>query len=362
MAIRDPREIALERGRPSSRSNITDNNKSVANSRGLGNDGSPPTAAEEPSVFVYPLDMMMEKTDHLSIKIFEQVRSGDIFGFGNVDKLGEKDPFTFGKNDFLRLESFTDKYNRPETQQQLEKNAKFIFLPIPQQVSDALSVSYAEDKLNPLQAAGLKAVAQGIEDPARLLSVGQEITSKLLDGLNSGTVTAIKAALSGKALNAFGANVSSTGLITRATGQVLQSNLELLFSGVTLRSFPFVYDFTPRDPREAETVKGIIRTLKQSMVPSGGKSGSRNALFINSPKVFQLQYRSGNKDHPFLNMFKICALSDLSVNYTASGTYATYGDGSPVHIQVQMTFKEINPIYSEDYDDLSERGYKNVGY
>ena len=360
MAIRDPREIALERGRPSSRSNITDNNKSVANSRGLGNDGSPPTAAEEPSVFVYPLDMMMEKTDHLSIKIFEQVRSGDIFGFGNVKKLTkeEKEQYKFDKSEFLKLESFTDKYNRPETQQQLEKNAKFIFLPIPQQVSDALSVSYAEDTLNPLQAAGLKAVAQGIEDPARLLSVGQEITSKLLDGLNSGTVTALKAALSGKALNAFGANVSSTGLITRATGQVLQSNLELLFSGVTLRSFPFVYDFTPRDPREAEAVKGIIRTLKKAMVPKNG----RNALFINSPDVFQLEYKSGNKDHPFLNMFKVCALSDLSVNYTASGTYATYGDASPVHIQVQMTFKEINPIYAEDYDDLSERGYKNVGY
>ena len=40
----------------------------------------------------------------------------------------------------------------------------------------------------------------------------------------------------------------------------------------------------------------------------------------------------------------------MAVNYTASGTYATYEDGTPVHIQVQCTFKEINPIYAEDYE------------
>ena len=52
----------------------------------------------------------------------------------------------------------------------------------------------------------------------------------------------------------------------------------------------------------------------------------------------------------------------MSVNYTASGTYATYDDATPVHIQVQMTFKEMNPVYAEDYDQVAEMGYKNVGY
>ena len=87
------------------------------------------------------------------------------------------------------------------------------------------------------------------------------------------------------------------------------------------------------------------------MAPKGGKSGARNSLFIGSPNLFQLEYKTGNAAHPFLNRFKVCALSDLQVNYTASGTYATYGDGTPVHINVAMQFKEINPIYAEDYQD-----------
>ena len=33
---------------------------------------------------------------------------------------------------------------------------KYIYLPIPQTVSDSLAVSYAEDTLNPLQSLGMK--------------------------------------------------------------------------------------------------------------------------------------------------------------------------------------------------------------
>ena len=52
----------------------------------------------------------------------------------------------------------------------------------------------------------------------------------------------------------------------------------------------------------------------------------------------------------FLNSFKLCALTGLNVNYTNAGTYASYDGGTPVNIRLNMTFKELNPIYSEDYD------------
>lgn len=341
--------------------------KNVANGRSvnlLGENRTYGAEGEEPTNFTYPLDMMKERTDHLSIKIFQQVRSSDIFNIiegGEVVKQDNKTVVT-PITEIKSLRQFSDTFNDPSYQEKLETNTRFIFLPIPQQVSDALSVAYAEDTLNPLQAAGLSLTQQVANDPSVVLKAGDYLKA-LTDGgaltnVDSNTITAIKAAASGKALNVFGANVNTNSLISRASGQILQSNLELLFSGVTLRSFPFVYDFAPRDPREAEVVKGIIRTLKKAMVPKGG----REALFINSPDVFQLEYKSGNENHPFLNSFKVCVLSDMAVNYTASGTYATYGDASPVHIQVQMTFKEINPIYAEDYDNLSEGGYKNVGY
>ena len=46
---------------------------------------------------------------------------------------------------------------------------------------------------------------------------------------------------------------------------------------------------------------------------------------------------------------KLTALTGMNVNYTNSGTYASYEDGTPVNIRMDLTFKEINPIYNEDF-------------
>ena len=170
--------------------------------------------------------------------------------------------------------------------------------------------------------------------------------------------------LGGEAINKLGANVNAQSLITRASGQVLQSNMELLFNGPTLRSFPFVFDFAPHNVEEAEEVMKIIRIMKEAIVPKKGKNAG---LFINSPDLFQLEYVTARgRAHPFLNRFKVGAVSDISINYTASGTYATYGGSlrAPVHIQMSFTFKELNPIYHEDYYmiDVDGKPIGGVGF
>ena len=58
--------------------------------------------------------------------------------------------------------------------------------------------------------------------------------------------------------------------------------------------------------------------------------------------------KDGNP-HPFLGRMKLTALTGMNVNYTNSGTYTSYEDGTPVNIRMDLTFKEINPIYHEDY-------------
>ena len=69
---------------------------------------------------------------------------------------------------------------------------------------------------------------------------------------------------------------------------------------------------------------------------------------------FHSSYLHNGEDHPFLNTFKLCALTGLNVNYTNAGTYASYEGGTPVNIRMNMTFKELNPIYNEDYNDMSD--------
>lgn len=242
-----------------------------------------------------------------------------------------------------------------------KKNLKyFITLPIPNNISDNNSVTWGDDTLNPLQAAGANAIAGVAESGVSALSGA---ASDLLSRIPNADANTKKAIIG--AIAATGVGSSPEALISRATGQVLNPNLELLFQGVNLRSFPFSFDFSPRSYEEGQMVMKIIKAFKTSMLPrtnNGGKagSGSSKGILISAPHVFQLQYMKGAKPHPFLNQFKPCALVDIQLNYTASGTYATYWDGTPVHMQMSLTFKELNPIYAEDYDNLPHK--EGVGY
>ena len=134
-----------------------------------------------------------------------------------------------------------------------------------------------------------------------------------------------------------------------------------MFQGVNLRSFPYSITFSPRSDTEAETVKQIIKHLKMSMAPKAGEfNGTAAGIFIKSPDVFMLKYLKDGAAHPFLNSFKLCALTGMTVNYTNAGTYTTYEDGTPENIRMNLTFKELNPIYHEDY--ATEGAGPGVGY
>ena len=55
--------------------------------------------------------------------------------------------------------------------------------------------------------------------------------------------------------------------------------------------------------------------------------------------------------HFFINLSNVF-LENMSVNYTAEGTYATYEDGTPISLVMNLSFKELEPIYDIDYDDI----------
>ena len=236
-----------------------------------------------------------------------------------------------------------------------------INLPIPRNVTDSQGVQYGESGLNPLEATGLSAVAGGV-DPTGSVVALKNAFKTLASGsaevlANNEVQGAIGAAVAGTAIGALGGNVSADQLISRATGQILNPNLELLFNGVGIRTFPFSFQFFPRNRSEGQVVMDIIRTLKMEMAPTRTVESEAKGIFIKSPSIFHLKYKKGNGAHPFLNRFKPAVLSDMKVNYTAAGSHSTFYDGTPTHIQVDMQFKELNPIFREDYASAGGVGY-----
>ncbi len=246
----------------------------------------------------------------------------------------------------------------------MDPNKKSLFqvqLPIPNGIQDANAVGWGEDTLNPLAGAvaGAAAGTMASDNPFDALSAaGNAILGEVGEGFDNQTKELFLTYMGGKAANALGANVDPASLVTRATGAIIQSNLELLFKNVHLREFTFSFNLSPRNRAEAQEVKGMIKALKQAMSPNdgspagtGGDVGTgATGWFIGSPHVFQLEYMKGSSPHPFLHAFKPCALTNMGVNYTASGMYSSYDDGTPTHMTMSCSFKEINPVYNQDYD------------
>ena len=337
--------------------------------------------AKKAKILSYPLARRQEQdTDYLEIVIAEYVPPGlSLQGVSFTDtttkdagdgskittttaesKLG----FTKGngsKEAIDRKDATFALKTGSESNRKKKKIKSIINLPIPRNVTDSQGVQYGESSLNPLESVGLSAVAAAV-DPAGNVQSLKNIFTSLSEGagkaLSSPEIQdTIGAAIAGTAIGALGGNVSADQLISRATGQILNPNLELLFNGVGIRTFPFSFQFFPRNRSEGQVVLDIIRTLKIEMAPSRTTKSEAKGVFIKAPSIFHLKYKKGNGPHPFLNRFQPAVLSDMKVNYTAAGSHSTFYDGTPTHIQVDMQFKELNPIFREDYTSVGGVGY-----
>ena len=321
-------------------------------------------------VLRYPAELLTEHADYLQIDIERY----EAIGSSYVNRSGGNDRYVAGN-------IVTNRAGRTTSTRLSRKpliNAGTILLPIPAQLQDSNNVVYGDSRLNGLAALGVSKVEEAMEGVGKRLAGGDasfsltdfsdNISKGLKEGFGSDRNSALSNAadlitkkLSAEAVNIFGANVTPNQLLARGNGEILNPNMELLFSDVTIRNFRFSFKLTPRNKKEAEQVKLIIRAFKRNMAPQaqGGVSNG-SQFFLRTPNIFKLRYRSGNKDHPFLHKFKQCFLTDMQTTYTADGVYSTYEDGTPVSMQMDLSFKELQPIYDIDYD--SRPGNRAVGY
>ena len=221
-----------------------------------------------------------------------------------------------------------------------------VILPMPLNISSQNNVNFSDDNMNAFQA-GLGDIVQN----AISGDVGGAVNNAM--GALGANASEAKKTLRAKITQDI---VGGGNLLTRTTGAVLNSNMELLFKGPQLRTFSFDYKLTPRDKAEAQSCKQIIRMFKKAMAPKikGG------ALFLYTPNVFLINFIHKGQNHPFLNKIKPCALTGLGVNFTPDGAYMTYEDGSPVAYSLQFSFSEMEPIYDIDYEN--DEGAEGTGF
>ena len=170
-------------------------------------------------------------------------------------------------------------------------------------------------------------------------------------------------------INALGNDqIETNDVLAGSLGVVLNPNTELMFQGFKLRSFGLKFKMSARNETEAIEIGKIIGTFKKVSLPEFGpdpggstdlkgfaeklgvsfSKDSSNTNYIGVPGLCNIQFMKGNKVHEHLPQYKICAITEVSVNYTPDGTYNTFTDGRPVAVELTLQFSETKLVYSNE--------------
>lgn len=159
-----------------------------------------------------------------------------------------------------------------------------------------------------------------------------------------------------------GDQIAKIGVFAQ-TGFVVNPQIELLYTSPTLRKFTLDFRLVPRSKPEAEILFGKIDRGPKGNAVSGKQNlpdfGIITMLkYFSSPKIventggryfippaqFQLEfYRQDPSSGPRVNQnlfrTKNCVLESINLDYGPNG-FATYRDGVPVEVRMQLTFQE----------------------
>lgn len=239
-----------------------------------------------------------------------------------------------------------------------------IQFPMTGSISETNAVNWTDDTVNEINniASGiaLGSIKEGANPLDAIVKAAGSAGSSIREMVTGENSAAIKQAI---AAYFAGQAASVPNLLQRSEGKMINNNLELLFNGPSLRSFNFSFQLRPRTKSEASLIRAIIRSLKKNSAPNR----SPDFMFLTTPKIFRIQYiyntdtpdlaenasvlTGSQKEHPYMNKIKPCALTGLNVNYTPEGSYMTYEDGgSMTGYDLNLTFKEIEPIYADDHE------------
>ena len=224
-----------------------------------------------------------------------------------------------------------------------------VTLPVPTAVSDSNSASWGEDKMNAGQIMASDIAMKAIGGKGAI-----DATEKGIDAAKGVGGDEVKDALKQYFV---GQATGVKGILARTEGKIINPNMELIFNSPQLRDFSFTWKMSPRSEAESIVIKKIIRMFKQSMAPKKTEA----ELFLRAPNTYKLQFihAATRKEHDFLPLIKECAMTGFNVNYTPDGNYATYRNSAMVAVELSFTFKELEPIFNNDY---TNDGDSSIGY
>jgi len=177
-------------------------------------------------------------------------------------------------------------------------------------------------------------------------------------GTDPATITAVTGALQAGGVDLAGVNIENIGtLLQRASGYAINPQLQMIYKGTGLRSFDLEFTFTPISASEANDVNNIIQQFRFYSSPTLGQSGFNNttqattdSMYLIPPAIFNVQFYVNGIESPYLAKYGDCILESVQVNYAPNG-FAAFVDGSMVQTQLSLSFKEMNILTRDNFND-----------
>jgi hypothetical protein len=163
----------------------------------------------------------------------------------------------------------------------------------------------------------------------------------------------------GKALRAVGEKTTTAivsgldkGGFMSAMGKAPNNHMALLYKGPgSFRDHSFAFKFFPKNESESDLVKDIISEFKNGTLPKLSNDNSNNLLnssFFKAPRHHKIKFFNGAGENPYLFDIGTSVIKDMSVNYDPQSLVGFHSDGSPVQIDLNLTFQEIELQVSGD--------------
>lgn len=114
-------------------------------------------------------------------------------------------------------------------------------------------------------------------------------------------------------------------------------SVEVVYTTTLLRKFVFDFNFIPRNVKEAESLHGILKTLRFHAAPEISNSG----LWWIPPAEFDITFFNKGFENMNLPRINTCVLDRIDCDYNPAGMYSTFRTGHPVMIKAVIEFREV---------------------
>jgi len=276
-------------------------------------------------------------------------------GFG-VNSFSSTEGLRIGEKNLRQLWNNTTDYNQSGQYEDAGEGFSPIVMYMPEDISTGFRGNWGGKAFSTVGAGLLGAAGQSGLDK-KIASGFGTMSSAAQRALGLTSAKALQ-----KAVKAAGGDqLDNNDIFGSISGAIMNPNTELLYQSVDMRNFMLKFKLVPRNDGESDIINKIVKTFKACTLPlrdpgqvmgfnDPDKDQNKGVIagFIGVPNLCKVSFMRGSEEHKVLPRYKMLAVTQVDVNYTPDGAYATYNDAQPVAIELGINFQETKINFAEE--------------